>query len=84
MPAEQDQVVARPGWDSVDELALYPIGVPAGSIVTLADIGLVLPTSWNLSTADTGGPAQSDSISGFLRWSSCGVQAAAASGSAPK
>ena len=40
------EVVARPGWEAVAELAVFPIEVP-GAIVTLDDLGIVLPTNWN-------------------------------------
>lgn len=40
------EVVARPGWTSVKEIAIYPIEVP-GEIMTLSHLGIVLPTNWN-------------------------------------
>ena len=41
------EVVARPGWDTVEELTVAAIEVPNGAIVGLADLGIVLPTNWN-------------------------------------
>jgi RES domain-containing protein len=41
------EVVARPGWETVDALTVAAIDVPDDSIVGLADLGLVLPTNWN-------------------------------------
>lgn len=40
------EVVARPRWASVKEIVVFPIEVP-GDIVTLADLGIVLPSNWN-------------------------------------
>lgn len=41
------EVVARPGWETVNELVVFPVKVPEGSVRTLADLGIVLPTNWN-------------------------------------
>ena len=41
------EVVARPGWDTVKEVGIFPIEVPDGSIKTLDDLGIRLPTNWN-------------------------------------
>ena len=40
------EVIARPGWATLGELSIYSIEV-SGEIVTLADLGIVLPTNWN-------------------------------------
>jgi RES domain-containing protein len=41
------EVVTRPGWDTVDELVVAPIDVPDGSVVSLDEAGIVLPSNWN-------------------------------------
>jgi RES domain-containing protein len=41
------EVVARPGWDTVEELTVAAIEVPNGAIVGLEDLGIQLPTNWN-------------------------------------
>lgn len=41
------EVVARPGWESIRELAIAVIAVPDDSIVTLDELGIVLPSNWN-------------------------------------
>jgi hypothetical protein len=45
------EVVARPGWSTVKELTIASIEVPDGSVLDLRDIGIVLPTNWNLRPA---------------------------------
>ena len=42
------EVAARPGWDTVDELTIAAIKVPDGTVVDLSDLGIVLPSNWNL------------------------------------
>jgi RES domain-containing protein len=51
------EVVSRPGWSNLTELTIAAIAVPAGSIVSLEDLGLLLPTNWNVRPA--GSNAQS-------------------------
>ena len=41
------EVVARPGWETVDEITVAAIDVPNDAIVGLADLGIVLPANWN-------------------------------------
>jgi RES domain-containing protein len=41
------EVVARPGWDTVEELTVAAIEVPNGAVVGLSDLGILLPTNWN-------------------------------------
>lgn len=41
------EVVARPGWESVRELAIHPIDIPPGSIATLEQLDITLPSNWN-------------------------------------
>jgi RES domain-containing protein len=45
------EVVARPGWNTVKELTIASIDVPDGSVVDLRDIGIVLPSNWNVRPA---------------------------------
>lgn len=45
------EVAARPGWDTVMELTIAAIEVPDGTIFELSDLGIVLPTNWNLRPA---------------------------------
>lgn len=42
------EVVSRPGWSTVGELTIAAIAVPEGSVVSLEDLGLLLPTNWNV------------------------------------
>lgn len=41
------EIVARPGWDTVQELSVAIIEVPDGSIVDLSDLAITLPSNWN-------------------------------------
>lgn len=41
------ELAARPGWDTIGELAIAVIEVPADSVTTLEDLGIVLPSNWN-------------------------------------
>jgi RES domain-containing protein len=45
------EVVARPGWENVIELTVAAIDVPDGSIVDLGDLGITLPSNWNMRPA---------------------------------
>ena len=45
------EVVARPGWNTIMELTIASIEVPDGSIVDLDDLGIVLPSNWNMRPA---------------------------------
>lgn len=45
------EVVARPGWNAVKELTIASIEIPDGSIVGLDDLGIVLPSNWNVRPA---------------------------------
>ena len=54
------EVAARPGWDTVVELTIAAIEVPDGTVFDLSDLGIVLPSNWNLRPA---GP-NAQSISG--------------------
>ena len=41
------EVVSRPGWGTVIELTIAAIAVPEGSVASMNDLGLLLPTNWN-------------------------------------
>lgn len=41
------EIVARPGWENIAELNVAAIEVPDGSIVTLGDLAITLPSNWN-------------------------------------
>lgn len=45
------EVAARPGWDTVTELTIAAIEVPDGSVFDLADLGIDLPSNWNVRPA---------------------------------
>ena len=45
------EVAARPGWDTVTELTIAGIEVPGGSVLDLSDLGIVLPSNWNVRPA---------------------------------
>lgn len=45
------EVVARPGWDRVKELSVAGIEVPDASVFDLSDLGIVLPSNWNIRPA---------------------------------
>ena len=45
------EVAARPGWDTVAELTIAAIEVPDGTVFDLRDLGIVLPSNWNVRPA---------------------------------
>ena len=45
------EVAARPGWNTVAELTIAAIEVPDDTIFNLSDLGIVLPSNWNLRPA---------------------------------
>ena len=45
------EVAARPGWDTVTELTVAAIEVPDGTVVNLVDLGITLPSNWNVRPA---------------------------------
>lgn len=45
------EVVSRPGWQTLAELIIVAIDVPDGSVVSLAELDLLLPTNWNVRPA---------------------------------
>ena len=42
------EVVSRPGWSTVAELTIAAIAVPEGSVLSLEELGLLLPTNWTV------------------------------------
>ncbi len=45
------EVAARPGWEAVTELSIAVIEVPEGTVFDLSDLGMVLPSNWNVRPA---------------------------------
>ena len=45
------EVAARPGWDTAAELTIAAIEVPYGTVFDLHDLGIVLPSNWNVRPA---------------------------------
>lgn len=45
------EVVSRPGWSNLTELTIAAIALPEGSVVSLEDLDLLLPTNWNVRPA---------------------------------
>ena len=45
------EVVSRPGWSTLAELTIAAIAVPEGSVMSLEELGLLLPTNWNVRPA---------------------------------
>ena len=45
------EVVSRPGWTTLAELTIAAIAVPEESVVSPDDLGLLLPTNWNVRPA---------------------------------
>lgn len=41
------EAVARPGWESVDELTVAAIEIPDNAVVDLDALGIALPSNWN-------------------------------------
>ena len=41
------EVVARPGWEAVGVLTVFPIEIPEAGLATLEELGITLPTNWN-------------------------------------
>ena len=42
-------MLRRPGWATVADITIAAIAVPEGSVVSLEELGLQLPTNWNVS-----------------------------------
>lgn len=45
------EVVAWPGWHTMPELTVAAIEVPNGTVLNLKDLGITLPTNWNVRPA---------------------------------
>ncbi len=45
------EVAARPGWDTVSELMVAAMRIPDSSVFDLSDLGIVLPSNWNVRPA---------------------------------
>ena len=45
------EVAARPGWDTVTELTIAGIEVSDGSVLDLSELGIILPSNWNVRPA---------------------------------
>jgi RES domain-containing protein len=45
------EVVSRPDWANLAEITVAAIAVPEGSVVSLEELGLLLPTNWNVRPA---------------------------------
>ena len=45
------EVAARPGWDTVTGLTIAAIEVLDGTVLDLSDLGIVLPSNWNVRPA---------------------------------
>ena len=41
------EVAVRPGWESIQQVLIATIEIPDGSLVTLSDLKILLPTNWN-------------------------------------
>ena len=44
-------MLRRPGWATVADITIAAIAVPEGSVVSLEELGLLLPTNWNVRPA---------------------------------
>jgi hypothetical protein len=40
-------VAVRPGWETIQQVLVARIEIPDGSVVSLGDLGIVLPSNWN-------------------------------------
>lgn len=45
------EVVVRPGLETIQQVLIATLEVPDGTIATLDDLGIVLPTNWNVRPA---------------------------------
>jgi len=41
------EVAVRPGWETIRQVLIATIEIPDGSVVNLAELGVVLPRNWN-------------------------------------
>lgn len=45
------EVAVRPGWETIDHVLVATIEIPDRSVVSLDDLGIVLPGNWNARPA---------------------------------
>ena len=45
------ELAVRPGWETIQQVLVATIEIPEGSIASLADLGIVLPSNWNARPA---------------------------------
>jgi RES domain-containing protein len=45
------EVAVRPGWETIQQVLVARIEIPDGSVVSLGDLGIVLPSNWNARPA---------------------------------
>jgi RES domain-containing protein len=45
------EVAVRPGWETIQQVLVATIEIPEGSVASLADLGIVLPSNWNARPA---------------------------------
>jgi RES domain-containing protein len=41
------EVAVRPGWETIQQVLVATIEIADGSLATLSDLGIVLPSNWN-------------------------------------
>ncbi len=41
------EVAVRPGWETIQQVLVATIEIPDGAVVSLEDLGIVLPRNWN-------------------------------------
>jgi RES domain-containing protein len=41
------EVAVRPGWETIQQIQIASIEIPDGCVVSLSDLGIVLPSNWN-------------------------------------
>jgi RES domain-containing protein len=41
------EVAVRPGWETIQQVLVATIEIPENCVVSLADLGMVLPNNWN-------------------------------------
>jgi RES domain-containing protein len=41
------EVAVRPGWEAIQQVLVATIEIPDGVVVSLQDLGIVLPRNWN-------------------------------------
>jgi RES domain-containing protein len=41
------EVAVRPGWETIQQVLVATIEIPEDAVVSLTDLGIVLPSNWN-------------------------------------